>query len=69
MTTGLVVHFLRTAFGLPSLRILKVFNIPNSILEELLDDWFAPDRVYFSRLRKFQLQPSDIPCSLHLLLE
>ena len=69
MTTGIVVHFLRTAFGLASLRILKVFNIPSGILEELLNDWFAPDRVYFSRLRKFQIQPADNLCSLHLLLD
>ena len=69
MTTGLVVHFLRTAFGLPSLRILKVFNLPSSIREELLNDWFAQDRVYFSRLRNFQIQPAENPSSLHLLLD
>jgi len=66
ITTGLVVHFLRAVFGLPFLKKLKVFNIPSNILDELMNDWFAPDRLYFSRLRTFQLEDPEEPGCLSI---
>ena len=69
ITTGLVVHFLRAVFGLPFLKKLKVFNIPTNILDELMNDWFAPDRLYFLRLRTFQLQIPEEQDSLSIIFD
>ena len=55
LTVGLFVHFLRKVFLLKNLHHLNLFQIPVQIRKELVEDWLAPNRIYFSRIRNFKL--------------
>jgi hypothetical protein len=72
ITVGAFVHFLKMLFefgGRPAvLHQLRITDIPDNICKELLSDWLVPGRVYFSRIRRFQLLPSVGPRSISFIL-
>ena len=69
LTVGLLVHFLKPFFRLANLHRLSLVRIPDRIRQELAEDWLAPGRQYFSKIRQFTLVHTSEVGSIHLLMD
>ena len=69
LTVGLLVQFIKPFFRMSNLHRLNLVRIPHRIRQELAEEWLAPGRQYFSKIRQFTLVQTSELASINLLMD